>query len=517
MFAKKHGLGFEVALIVLLIPPVIFGTCFVSLAQESSEPEVTASVTQADGLETVEFDTLTGTVEVNLPDDLSESDTISGTVLVEPKGETKEEIAESEDTLRGYVVEIAETEEVQESEIAEEPQPEEKKSSPAQEPIKQSTAKPVHPKSAWDSLSKPHVSKPIHKPTVVEKPKHSQPKICSDPPSIYVSPKEPSSYTCRIPRNKKHVTVVIKNSRGGEVCRKQVACKPKPPQCPTLKMPTQANCGGRLRIPGKCDGRSSTSKISVNRKRCRILAESPRQQVCQAPLGLKGPCRIERNESGSVICGTITMLPPKPTFAQRKVLPSRAPAKVAASVPASVPAPPKRTLLRRTGPFIEESQKGDRNTSMTCTANQIVWTAIPAASRTREMSSSTFSFSELPETLTPGDRLNFTGQISGDPRMSPVGNFYAGANGGGWVKVASPLITFNAPTYGAPAGFVPSGTQSYEVVDAKKMWDDYRRTNPAEYQQYYKPGADKQFECVLSITNVGGRAEYKWIYVLEDQ
>ena len=59
------------------------------------------------GLITTRFDTLEGTVSVNLPDDVAAGDTISGTVIAEPKGATKDEQAKNEDTLNGYVVEVA--------------------------------------------------------------------------------------------------------------------------------------------------------------------------------------------------------------------------------------------------------------------------------------------------------------------------------------------------------------------------------------------------------------------------
>ena len=62
------------------------------------------------GLTTTSFDTLEGTVSVNLPDDVTAGDTISGTVIAEPKGSTKDEQAKNEDSLNGYVVEVAKQE-----------------------------------------------------------------------------------------------------------------------------------------------------------------------------------------------------------------------------------------------------------------------------------------------------------------------------------------------------------------------------------------------------------------------
>jgi hypothetical protein len=64
----------------------------------------------ANGLNTTAFDTLEGTVTVNLPDDLAAGDTISGTVISEPKGKTGDEQAKNQDELSGYVVEVAQPE-----------------------------------------------------------------------------------------------------------------------------------------------------------------------------------------------------------------------------------------------------------------------------------------------------------------------------------------------------------------------------------------------------------------------
>ena len=58
------------------------------------------------GLQIVTFDTLQGRVIVNLPDDMRAGDTISGTVMAEPKGQTPEERAKNQTELNGYVIEL---------------------------------------------------------------------------------------------------------------------------------------------------------------------------------------------------------------------------------------------------------------------------------------------------------------------------------------------------------------------------------------------------------------------------
>jgi len=64
------------------------------------------SLVPASGLHTIKFDTNSGQVTVNLPDDMMAGDTISGTVIAEPKGQTQEERTKNKAELQTYVVAI---------------------------------------------------------------------------------------------------------------------------------------------------------------------------------------------------------------------------------------------------------------------------------------------------------------------------------------------------------------------------------------------------------------------------
>lgn len=65
-----------------------------------------ARVETGRGLQTVIFDTPPGLIRVYLPDDMRAGDTISGTVMAEPKGQTPEERAKNMEVLSGYVIEV---------------------------------------------------------------------------------------------------------------------------------------------------------------------------------------------------------------------------------------------------------------------------------------------------------------------------------------------------------------------------------------------------------------------------
>ena len=70
----------------------------------------TVSTHTGRGLDTATFVTPYGNLTVNLPDDMAAGDTISGTVVPQPNGDTSDEIQQNSDTLSGYVVEVARTE-----------------------------------------------------------------------------------------------------------------------------------------------------------------------------------------------------------------------------------------------------------------------------------------------------------------------------------------------------------------------------------------------------------------------
>lgn len=281
----RHASLFVTALLCITICMSSMPTTFAQ-----ADNKVTADVAFADGLESVSFDTLEGRVEVDLPDDVSDSDTISGTVIAEPKGVTREEFIKNEDELSGYVVEIAKTQEVKEAPpLAEAQKQDEEQSEKETSPIK---------------------DKPLQAGCI------PPPTIKKTPPEIKLEHHKENSFTCQIPPACGKFTVILKDPTGHEVCRKDVKsapAKPKhainashPPKC---QIPPSGTCGKALIIPGTCDGRSATSRIKINNRPCRLLAESPRRQIARAPKYSVGKYKIESAECGFVRSGFITLKP----------------------------------------------------------------------------------------------------------------------------------------------------------------------------------------------------------------
>jgi len=75
-------------------------------ATQKAPSKDSSTVETANGLTVVTFALDPGTIIVNLPDDMRAGDTISGTVVAEPKGQTPEERARNMTVLSGYVVEV---------------------------------------------------------------------------------------------------------------------------------------------------------------------------------------------------------------------------------------------------------------------------------------------------------------------------------------------------------------------------------------------------------------------------
>lgn len=83
---------------------VFFSAPVITLAQKVKK----VSSQTGEGLHTVTFKMDKGKIHVNLPDDMTRRDVISGTVIVEPAGKNEKERAKNRDKLNGCVVKVDE-------------------------------------------------------------------------------------------------------------------------------------------------------------------------------------------------------------------------------------------------------------------------------------------------------------------------------------------------------------------------------------------------------------------------
>ncbi|HEY3026139.1 MAG TPA: hypothetical protein VGJ55_08325 [Pyrinomonadaceae bacterium] len=232
---------------------------------------VTPSSTIREGLRIVTFDTLQGRVIVNLPDDMIAGDTISGTVMAEPKGQTPEERAKNMTVLSGYVIEV---------------QP------------------PKNP----DGTSNPKVKA----------------EVTASPPQLRIT--LPPSSTPTPPRtnvssaNSSRLGITLTNTSGSlsagatttvPIELVSLSLQSVAPLS-TFQLPTMGQQGRPIVIAGPFDGNSSNTGLSyrscVRAIDCAgsgspwvqgsglIVAESPRQAVFTAPTNVTGPMEIRVNE-----------------------------------------------------------------------------------------------------------------------------------------------------------------------------------------------------------------------------
>lgn len=96
----------RIAAALQVVSLLLFGTSTVAPGPRSVRGDDGPKVRSAEGLYTVSFDLPTATVKVYLPDDMATGDTISGTVIAEPKARLDQNSPSGSDTLQGVVVEL---------------------------------------------------------------------------------------------------------------------------------------------------------------------------------------------------------------------------------------------------------------------------------------------------------------------------------------------------------------------------------------------------------------------------
>jgi len=250
----------------------------------SSEPSIKAISKVGEGLNTTVFQTPAGKISVNMPEDMSAGDTLTGTVVTEPEGKTPEEISQNQDEISGYVVEVKKAE-------AEDPTP-----------------PPV---------------------TAVKLPPPKKKK--KDPPQITCSgpPKSFTPFTCGLPGLIPNIDITLGKGNGGPpICSMPIPIPQTPPPCtgccsgPSSAPPPSGGCtpGGGCVLPtvGQCghpvnircpgDGRTSDCGVKIGGQPATIMAASPRNVAAKSPGNVVGPTTIEVNKGGKVAKGTFNNL-----------------------------------------------------------------------------------------------------------------------------------------------------------------------------------------------------------------
>ncbi len=212
---------------------VLFNACPL-LAQNGSG----ASSQNDFGLNTTTFDTPQGKIKVNVPDDASAGDTLSGTVFAYPAGKTVKQQAKNEDELNGYVVEV-----------------QNKKTPVAKKVLEWSVPAAAGGTVAYLIL-RDRGGREVAQTTLPIKP-------------------APTVPTETVPTET--VPKTTETSTG-------------------FHLPTVSQAGRPLNIPGPFDGDSKTTNVTIGGEKAEVLAESPRKTTVQAPrepVGLQ-PIHVQK-------------------------------------------------------------------------------------------------------------------------------------------------------------------------------------------------------------------------------
>ena len=93
----------SIATRIVVVSFLVIAVATPGLANDAAKLE-----SQGGGLQTATFDTFSGTVTVNLPEDIVAGDTFSGTVVAEPDGDSDKKKEKNRSALAGYLFELSE-------------------------------------------------------------------------------------------------------------------------------------------------------------------------------------------------------------------------------------------------------------------------------------------------------------------------------------------------------------------------------------------------------------------------
>ena len=251
---------------------------FVSQIETNSRVPVSkdAQVEISGGLQIVTFDTAVGTVRVNLPDDMRAGDTISGTVVEEPKGQTTEERAKNQNVLNGLVLEINGKTVV----------PFTVPPAKERESVIQQTFWIYNPNAAG-------VGSPA--PTATPLQPISRPMATSESGgtarfSVALMKPQPSGQELARAIIPYYVGELPGTTQSGAVIT------PDPKITPTFTIPPLGQTGRPIVITGPFDGNSENTKLTIGDQPGALLAESPRKVVVASPPNVVGPVNVSVNE-----------------------------------------------------------------------------------------------------------------------------------------------------------------------------------------------------------------------------
>jgi len=111
------------------------------------------------------------------------------------------------------------------------------------------------------------------------------------------------------------IPLVLRDAQGREVSRVDVpvvralaATAVAPPQPSDYALPEIGQSGHPLQIAGRFDGDSGSTTIRIGGRDGKVLAESPRQAIVEAPAGVVGPTDVELVERDVMVSGPLRVV-----------------------------------------------------------------------------------------------------------------------------------------------------------------------------------------------------------------
>lgn len=244
---------------LILLPRRSSGKLSEFISVETAQPvQDQAEVKTANGLQRVTFPAPQGKVIVYLPDDMAAGDTISGTVVVEPKGNTADERTQNRSVLDGYVIDLAGTK--------------------------------VPPNSTMFSWTPPAA-------TSAGQVVRYQLKLFEVIPN-----QTPRTISGAVITPSPKMTSALPS--GAVVTPDPKITTPSTQAARLFLLPQIGQTGRPIEIIGPFDGNAENTKLRIGDQEVTLIAESPRKSVFRSPRNVTGPVEMMLSEMKSEGRGT---------------------------------------------------------------------------------------------------------------------------------------------------------------------------------------------------------------------
>lgn len=246
-------------------------------AEQASKPGFNVRTESNGRLWTTTFTTPEGNLSLNLPDDMRAGDTVSGTVIANPKGQTEDERAKNLEKLNRYKLMIA--------------------NQTVTGPWGEFTWSWLNPRPDWLVVpKKPSDQKPPFRPTGWAL-CPGQLMTCPDTTSLFALLGTPSGGDAQAP-----FTPVA-----GTPIPELFTAPPTEPELPYRKginLPTDGQGGHDVKVEGPFNGNMKDTEVRIGGQPATMIAESPRSCVFKSPELNVGLTEISIKEDNVETKGT---------------------------------------------------------------------------------------------------------------------------------------------------------------------------------------------------------------------